>query len=159
MKKITCTISSAIALLGVTSITIADNPPPIAACKNYLRYSDSQFDSWLSSNRKQAKTVSTQLASCLHANSCSIIGDIDNCAATLASRTFLSTFYANYSSNLSIPNAFPGGRRGFSRIGDVHSTPSAAKITTTTQSVINSPTTQAPVKNTDKTSGSSINWY
>lgn len=101
MKKLKCFVvsSSAIALLGIVSVTIADNPPPITACEKYLSYSDSQFDSWLKSNTKDAKIVSAELGECLQANSCNAISSIDNCSATLASRTFLSTFYANYTAD------------------------------------------------------------
>lgn len=113
MKKLKCFVvsSSAIALLGIASITIADNPPPIVACEKYLSYSDSQFESWLKSNNKDAKIVSAELGECLQTNSCNSISRVDNCSATLASRTFLSTFYANYTtdnSSLAPPSSGPG---------------------------------------------------
>jgi len=155
MKKVTrFVVSAAVILLGVTSVTFAENTPPVAACRSYLGYPDLAFDSLLSSSRTLAKTVAAQLNTCLKANVCSTMSTIDHCAAKLASRTFISNFYANYSST---PNLFSGTGGG---LGKSRSTPpSLPRPNTATKNTEPAVSSQTPVVNTNKATNSSINWY
>lgn len=100
MNKLKCFAlsCSVITLFGVLCVTIADNPPSVTVCEKYLNYSDSQFKALVAVSSNNAKIIAAQLSNCLQSNICSNISNANDCAATLASRTFLSNFYANYTS-------------------------------------------------------------
>ena len=84
-----------LAVLGASSIAMADSSPPISDCVKYLSLSDTQFGALLSTT-STAQAVSSVLNGCLQYNTCSNMGSISNCATTLANRTFLSNYYAEF---------------------------------------------------------------
>lgn len=85
-------------LLCTTSLCFSDSAL-ISQCANYLSYSDSQFDSLLTSSKNTANNISFILNSCVLENACSDLNIGDQCPSLLATRTFLSNYFANKDTN------------------------------------------------------------
>lgn len=152
MNKLKCFVlsSSAVAVFGIVSVTIADTPPSTASCEKFLEYSDSQFNTLVSENSNTAQIIATELGECLQFNSCSDISNVNNCSATLASRTFLSNFYANYTNKggYGAPTPPSGG-------SNYSSPPSSGGGASNTANAVSS---HAPAPS-NKATSSSVHWY
>ena len=142
---------AAVALMGVTSIGLAGDPSP-SDCDKYLQYSDDQFNAQLS-NQSTSAAIAETLGACQVANMCSDIADVDNCAATLATREFVSNYYANYT-----PTADHASRGR--RSGAGAPTPAPQK-----RSAILAPSISAPANNDNqaeapkKSTSNNIHWF
>jgi len=156
MNKLKCLVlsSSTITLFGVLCVTIADNPPPVTACEKYLNYSDSQFKTLVAISSNNAKIVAAELGNCLRFNACSDISNVNDCATTLASRTFFKNFYANYTSKGGYDAPMPPPSSGYNYPSPPPSSYSGGSANNTANTV----SSNAPAPN-NKSTSSSVHWY
>lgn len=147
--------SSAATLLTILPVALADNPPSIAVCEKYLYSSDSQFNALVSASSGNAQAAAAALGSCLHFNICSSVTNVNHCAATLATRTYLSNFYANYNDHM----GYPAPTSPFIELNNPsppHAASGSAKNNTNAANTVSNNT---PATNTNKSTSTTVHWY
>jgi hypothetical protein len=137
---------SCTAILAISSLSYADDVP-VSSCTQYLNSADSDFYSMVSSNSTTAANVAQTLDACNAVNICAQINNINNCAAVLTNRYFVSEYYAAVNGN-----GASGGSYGATAAA---SSGGSTKSNNNTDNAANTAPTKKPVNKND----SSIHWF
>lgn len=165
------TLMTALMVTSITTVSFANDNPPISKCTRYLNYSDSQFNALLSGNQGVAKSVANALSACQIANVCSHVTGIDHCAVTLANRSFTSEYYANFNGQMALQNPFaqtqsnstastaPSATTQQQQQAIIVPNPSSSPNTNTNRTRTNNNNANSSRKNNQSNSSSSIHWF